>query len=55
MRAMKMADAKDTERMDASELLGDGTGVVTFAPLDNSGAPAPVVGAKPINLRRKKK
>lgn len=50
MSAMKMTNAKDTESKDASELLGDETGVAAFAPLDNAGAPAPAVGDKPVNI-----
>lgn len=48
---MKMTNAKDIESKDAPELLGDGTGVAAFAPLDNSGAPAPAVGDKPVIIQ----
>lgn len=45
MKAIKRADAKETETKDASELpAGTGTGVAAFASLDEDGAPAPAVG-----------
>ena len=45
MKAIKRADAKETETKDASELpAGTGTGVAAFASLDEDGSPAPAVG-----------